>query len=241
MMNKEKELSMKAIIRISIFLIYFFYQGIIYAQSVGINTTITDPSAVLDIVSNKAGVLIPRMTSMEIADIVDPADGLLVYNTETKNVIVIIDGVSYDLYNPPSVGNYSKTILANGIVSTWLGIATNTPEEFFGTSYNRVKMDLTKASEIRIMTNISSFSISIFGRELILALEYSTDNGATWAKVNAANNGPVMLISSTGFHVSNWFTIDPDAKGDVLLRLVANSPGILALGASFGLTSIEAR
>jgi len=210
------------------------------AQSVGINTAIPDSSAVLDIVSTKAGVLIPRMTSQQIADIVNPADGLLVYNTETKNTIMIVQGVSYDLYNP-GVANYSVTMLAGGGTSTWLGIAKNTPEEFLGTTINRVKMDLTHATEVRIMTNISSFAISIFGRELIFALQYSTDDGATWDYVNAAGSGPNLTISATGLHVSNWFTVDPGAKGDVVLRLVGNSPGTFSLGASFGLTTIEAR
>lgn len=53
---------------------------IIIAQ-VGINTTNPDASAVLDIVSTNAGILVPRMTEAQRTAIASPATGLLVYQT----------------------------------------------------------------------------------------------------------------------------------------------------------------
>ncbi|GAA4440207.1 hypothetical protein GCM10023091_23500 [Ravibacter arvi] len=51
---------------------------------VGIGTTTPDASAQLDITSTVKGVLVPRMTSAQRAAIASPADGLLVYDTDTK-------------------------------------------------------------------------------------------------------------------------------------------------------------
>ena len=50
---------------------------------VGIGTNNPDPSAVLDLTSNRGGLLIPRMTTAERNLIPNPAEGLMVYNMTT--------------------------------------------------------------------------------------------------------------------------------------------------------------
>lgn len=52
-----------------------------FAQ-VGINNPNPDTTSILDLTSNKLGLLIPRMNSFERKAIVDPANGLLVYDTD---------------------------------------------------------------------------------------------------------------------------------------------------------------
>lgn len=54
------------------------------AQSVGINTTgnAPDPSAMLDVDSQTKGLLIPRMTQATRNEIVSPAEGLMVFQTD---------------------------------------------------------------------------------------------------------------------------------------------------------------
>lgn len=52
---------------------------------VGINTDSPDASSVLDIKSSNKGVLLPRMTTLEISAIPSPANGLLIYNIDTNN------------------------------------------------------------------------------------------------------------------------------------------------------------
>lgn len=54
-----------------------------FAQ-VGIGTTNPDNSSVLDIESTDKGVLIPRLTTAQINAITNPANGLMVYNTDLK-------------------------------------------------------------------------------------------------------------------------------------------------------------
>lgn len=51
---------------------------------VGIGTITPDASAQLDVTSNAKGVLVPRLTSVQRTGIATPADGLLVYDTDTK-------------------------------------------------------------------------------------------------------------------------------------------------------------
>lgn len=59
-----------------------FLSGTMQAQNVGINTSSPDPSAAVDIASSNAGLLVPRMLSSQRTSIVNPAKGLLVYQTD---------------------------------------------------------------------------------------------------------------------------------------------------------------
>ncbi len=71
---------MKKIIYIIFFLCYYS----VIAQ-VGIGTTTPSSSAVLDITSNDKGLLIPRMSNTQIANISTPEKSLIVFNTDTNN------------------------------------------------------------------------------------------------------------------------------------------------------------
>ncbi len=64
-------------------LFLIFTSATIFSQ-VGINTTTPDPSAILDITSTTAGVLLPRMTTAQRNAIVTPKAGLTIYNTTTN-------------------------------------------------------------------------------------------------------------------------------------------------------------
>jgi hypothetical protein len=53
--------------------------------SVGINNNTPDPSAILDIKSIDKGLLVPRMSTAQRLAIVNPAVGLMVYDTTTQS------------------------------------------------------------------------------------------------------------------------------------------------------------
>lgn len=76
---------------------------IIIAQ-VGINTTNPDASAVLDIVSTNAGILVPRMTEAQRTAIASPATGLLVYQTNNTTGFWFYDGSVWASLNTVSAG-----------------------------------------------------------------------------------------------------------------------------------------
>ncbi len=63
-------------------IIYFFFVVSLSFSQVGIGTTNPDSSSKLDIVATDAGILIPRMTVAERIAISNPADALLVYQTD---------------------------------------------------------------------------------------------------------------------------------------------------------------
>ncbi|MFM2394223.1 MAG: hypothetical protein RLZZ546_2205 [Bacteroidota bacterium] len=63
--------------------IILFAASFTYAQSIGIGTTTPDSSAILDISSTTKGLLLPRMTTAQRDAIVNPVNGLMIYNIET--------------------------------------------------------------------------------------------------------------------------------------------------------------
>ena len=63
----------------------FLFCSYSWAQ-VGIGSKNPDPSSILDINSTTAGLLIPRLTETEKSSIHNPANGLIIYNTD-KNFI----------------------------------------------------------------------------------------------------------------------------------------------------------
>ncbi len=69
--------------------------SIIYdnSQSVGIGTTTPSASAILDVNSTSGGVLIPRMTTAQRNAIPNPANGLIIFNTD-NSCIEIYNGSS---------------------------------------------------------------------------------------------------------------------------------------------------
>lgn len=53
---------------------------------IGIGTNTPNPSSLLDISSNSKGFLSPRLTTAERDSIVNPADGLIIFNKTSKNI-----------------------------------------------------------------------------------------------------------------------------------------------------------
>lgn len=75
---------------------------------VGIGTTNPDASSILDITSNSAGVLIPRLTETEKNAIVTPAQGLLVYQTDNIEGFYYFDGLIWNYVATSSVNSWSR-------------------------------------------------------------------------------------------------------------------------------------
>jgi len=52
-------------------------------QNTGIGTLTPNPSAKLDVVSTTQGMLVPRLTTVQMNAIAAPANGLMIYNTDS--------------------------------------------------------------------------------------------------------------------------------------------------------------
>lgn len=66
-------------------------QFMIGQVSVSNNATAPDPSAMLDVQSTDKGMLIPRMVTSQRITIVNPAEGLLVYDEETRSFWYVLN------------------------------------------------------------------------------------------------------------------------------------------------------
>lgn len=77
--------------------VFAFLPTLMFAQGIAINEddSQADPSAMMDIKSTDKGFLMPRMTATEIASIVDPANGLIVYNTTDEKFYAYISSENH--------------------------------------------------------------------------------------------------------------------------------------------------
>ncbi len=74
---------------LTLFTLGFLAASSTYAQ-VGIGTQTPDASAILELESTEKGLLPPRMTSLERDAIVNPKEGLIIYNTNANCVEIFI-------------------------------------------------------------------------------------------------------------------------------------------------------
>lgn len=79
--------------QIKMIFLFCFFNMIVHAQT-GIGTASPDSSAKLEVASNNKGILIPRMTSSQITAITNPANGLLVYQTDGVTGFYVNSGSS---------------------------------------------------------------------------------------------------------------------------------------------------
>lgn len=149
-----------------LFLALLFSIGSI-AQNVGINTPTPDNSAQLDIVSTSKGLLVPRMTQAQRLSISNPANGLLVYQTDGQPGF-------YFNFGGPSSPNW---VASGATYNTWTlqgnsMLSTGT----FGTTSNN-HIDLITNNTIRgRLSNLGEFVIGAINTTVIGDLMASVGN-----------------------------------------------------------------
>jgi len=86
MKRKKHTLQINKAICFLLFAAFLLMSDYVFSQGAAINTTgvAADPSAILDASSNTQGFLMPRMTLIERNAIVNPAEGLLIFNITYK-------------------------------------------------------------------------------------------------------------------------------------------------------------
>ncbi len=112
-----------------ILLFVFISASPLFAQ-VGIGTTSPDASAMLDVQSNSAGVLIPRMQAIDRDNINSPAKGLIVFVND-DNSFYYYDGSNWIRLGNGLGDDGDWTVNGNDLysaVSGNVGIGNNTPE-----------------------------------------------------------------------------------------------------------------
>jgi hypothetical protein len=157
-------------------------------SQVAINTTgnAPDASAMLDVVSSSKGLLIPRLTAAEIAGIAEPANGLLVYQTDG------ITGFYYYNLNTTSwvlisSGSYTETDpVVRAIVGIVKSDGTTISAAVSGTDY----APATSGTSILKGNGSGGFSNAVAGTDYEAALGNPTVNG--------------YVLSSTTGGVRSW-------------------------------------
>ncbi len=116
--------------RLLVLPIMFFVSFCSFSQNVGIGTTTPDASAALDITTTDKGLLIPRMSIASINAIVNPAKGLLVYDSVANQLMANIGTAAAPNFQPVSNSNSSGWNLTgnNG---------TDPANQFLGTTDNK--------------------------------------------------------------------------------------------------------
>lgn len=133
-LNSKSLHNMKTIyIKITTVLVICFAMTTTYAQkeNVGIGTTKPDQSALLDLSSQSKGLLIPRMSLEQRGTIQNPANGLMIYQTDFLSGFYYFDGKNW---NP-----FTSSTNANSVAdaNNWglLGNAgTSAASNFIGTT-----------------------------------------------------------------------------------------------------------
>src|SRR5262245_10820743 len=102
------------------------------AQNTAINNSGSSPdaSAILDVSSTTKGVLVPRMTSVQRTGIVNPAKGLMVYQTNLDS------GFYYNAGSPTSP-NWINLLSTTYGWNTKGNSGTNPSTNFLGTTDNQ--------------------------------------------------------------------------------------------------------
>jgi len=98
----------------NIFFTFLLLLSTISFSQVGIGTTSPDASSVLDITATDAGLLVPRLTTIQRDALSSPATGLLIFNTTTKSFQYNFgDGSSVDWYSLDAQSDTSSDTTSN--------------------------------------------------------------------------------------------------------------------------------
>lgn len=104
-----------------LFILSMSFTGALYAQkdNVGIGTTKPDQSAVLEISSTNKGLLIPRMSLQQRGSISNPAQGLMIYQTDFISGFYFYDGKEWQ----PMINTAEKSVA--GVDGDWTNIGNS--------------------------------------------------------------------------------------------------------------------
>jgi hypothetical protein len=147
----------------------------IFSQSVGIGTAAPNASAQLDVSSTSKGILIPRMTTAQRNAVAAPSNGLMIYNTTTKQ---------YNFYNGVRWQNVSgipkgAMILSNSNYDTAIIKEGFTQEGFITNEYLK----------------------QTFGDTIIAALNWYTGNRSEYQNSSAPQNKNITGFNGTELFV----------------------------------------
>ncbi|SOE21815.1 hypothetical protein SAMN06298216_2269 [Spirosomataceae bacterium TFI 002] len=199
---------MKNLYSVLLVVLFVFTQIGVYGQdgNVGVGTSNPDKSAILDIQSNSKGLLIPRMTLDQRNEIKNPADGLMIYQT---NNIIGFYFFSDNTWKPLSNTEAKSVMAANADNWSKTGDSGTDPaNNFIGTIDDKpliFKVKNTYAGFMNASTTANNF---FMGYEAGLS---SINNPAATGGVNVGLGYATLRSNTTGV---NNLAIGPLALRD---------------------------
>src|SRR5215203_2288860 len=143
--NTKKIMKKKLLLPIALLIAYSSF-----SQGVGIGTATPDASAALDVTATNKGLLIPRMNTASMLAIVSPANGLMIYDTQTNQLKANI--------GTPAAPNWQP--VASNAANAWNiagNAGINPANQFVGTTDNqplRFRINNVQAGELNPSGNI---------------------------------------------------------------------------------------
>jgi hypothetical protein len=206
--NTKRKLFISTFIAMALALTTFSQQN---GARIAATTGLADPSAMLDVVSSSKGFLCPRMIAAERTAISTPAEGLLVYQTDSPAGFWYYNGSSWvQVSSGSGTSNYlpkwtSANTLGNSLVfddGTNVGIGTTSPA--------------------------GSLDIGTWDGWSSPALRFSKNTGSEKdiRIINDAEGLAIRDFTGTSGNIFNIRTADDEQ------RLVVNNSGNVGIGAS---------
>ncbi len=194
---------------IALFMLALVFLASVSKAQVGINNDNSqpDPSAGLDVKFSNKGVLLPRMTLQQRNDIVNPAEGLMVYCTNCGRLgaggaLSIFTNGAWTVIGPCTINPVSTgthTVTPGQIIWRWTGTGT-------GVKWNTVN-DFDNATDIGYATSKTETGI-VCGQSYTRYLwNYSECGVAGVASLTVTTDPAVPDPPFAGTHVPSMFQI----------------------------------
>lgn len=173
-------------------LLIFFLSGIIYQNSfgqVGIGTTKPHESAIMEVKSTNKGFLVPRLTTVQRVNIINPEIGLLVFDTDFKCLLTFSGNDNWTGYGEC---NYSSAI-------TFIDLDYNGPSPIDSLGIGYYNEPIENTSTIGVQVNaIDKVPYSFVAEDNTTGLQY-TASGITGIGTQTIELVPnTVTISSPG-------------------------------------------
>ena len=223
---------MKKLFTLSYFVFLISYS--LFSQSVGIGTNAPNASAQLDVSATNKGMLVPRVTNAQMLAIASPANGLLVYNTDSAAFAYRSGTVWVFLKGNANPSNFSWSTKGNA--------GTDPATNFIGTTDNQdliFKRNNLRAGYIGGLNNINGRSNTSWGLEALDSITTGYENVANGSQALKSNQSGSLNTAIGNFALRfNTSGSNNVANGYSALSSNTNGGGNVAIG-SGSLASLD--
>jgi hypothetical protein len=184
----------KLIILISL----YFISDFSFSQNVGIGTAFPHSSAALEVNDNSKGILIPRMTSIQRTAIANPAEGLMVYQTDETKGFWFFNGSSWVFQGMKNGSASGEMMYWNG--TEWVIIAAGQQNQgLFFCNGTPTWGGCKSIVNTNAVTSITASSASSGGTISDEGSSPITAKGVVWnAEPNPTVDLPTKTVNGTG-------------------------------------------